>query len=259
MEERRNNDIINFYDACTDLQNAKLILAESKIGKILKTIMESPDLFATVGECLINFNYEMELKKAEVRQDAENIYFKLPADKAKLVALVFNLLSECDTHKLDLHAFIKEFFVSDSGDMSYGFLNFVHKVVFPFRDALCSIMVGEEIEEEPAKVEEEIVQEEIKVEEEPAEGDLLGEFYKDVTKILKNIKETVMIDYKIKEDRRDEINITIDGMIESLDMGNLKIMNALVISLYYLLKPVKSVRFYKEELENRLRDFYANL
>ena len=259
MEEKRNNDIINFYDACTDLQNAKLILADAKIGKILKTIMESPDLFATVGECLINFNYETEFQKAQVRKDAETLYFKLPDDKAKIVALVFNILSECDTHKLDLHAFLKEFFVNDNDDMGYAFLNFVHKIVFPFRDALCSIMVGEDEEEVMEQEETEQVTYEKEEQEEIAEGDILGEFYHDVTNILKVIKETVDVDYKVKQDRRDEINITINGMLESMDMGNLKIMNALVISLYYLLKPIKSVKYYKEELENRLSEFYAQL
>lgn len=257
MEENKNNDIINFYDACTDLQNAKLILAEAKIGKILKTIMESPDLFATVGECLINFNYDAEFQKAQVKKDAETCYFQLPADKEKLIGLVFNILSDCDNHKMDLHAFLKDFFVNDGGDMGYAFLNFVHKVVFPFRDALCSIMVGEDIEEPQEEVQEEM--QEFVEPEEPQEGDLIGEFYRDVTNILKVIKETIALDYRVKPDRRDEINITIDAMLESMDMGNLKIMNALMISLYYLLKPIKSVRYYKEELENRVRDFYAAL
>ena len=256
MEENKNNDIINFYDACTDLQNAKLILADAKIGKVLKTIMESADLFATVGECLINFNYETEFQKAQVRKDAETLYFRLPEEKTKVIALVFNILSECDTHKLDLHEFLKEFFVNDNGDMGYAFLNFVHKVVFPFRDALCSIVVGEEIEDVEEAPQEEIVE---KADENEEKGDILGEFYHDVTNTLKLIKETIEMDYKVKPDRRDEINITIDGMLESMDMGNLKIMNALVISLYYLLKPIKSVRYYKEELENRLREFYATL
>lgn len=258
MEEKKSNDIVNFYDACTDLQKAKLILADAKIGKILKTIMESADLFATVGECLINFSYEAEFRKAQIKKDAQTLYFKLPSEKNKLIALVFNILNDCDNHKLDLHAFIKDFFINDEGDMAYGFLNFVHKVVFPFRDALCSLFVGEEIEdekeEEPQQIER-VIQTEAT--EEPS--DLLGEFYHDITNILLQIKETISFDYKVKQDRRDEINITIDAMLESMDMGNLKMMNALVIGLYYLLKSIKSVRFYRDELQDRLCEFYAEL
>ena len=123
-------------------------------------------------------------------------------------------------------------------NMGYAFLNFVHKVVFPFRDALCSIMVGEDDALPEPEEENEEQEEQGEIQQEPVEGDLLGEFYHDVTNILKLIKETISIDYKVKPDRRDEINITIDGMLESMDMGNLKIMNALIISLYYLLKPL---------------------
>ena len=220
--------------------------------------MESPDLFATVGECLINFNYDVEFQKAQVREDAQTFYFRLPAEKTKLIALVFNILSACDTHKLDLHTFLKEFFVNDNDDMGYAFLNFVHKIVFPFRDALCSIMVGDDVEEDKDQ-QEQVEEEQVEEEQEVAENDILGDFYHEVTNILKLIKETVSIDFRVKPDRRDEINITIDGMLECMDMGNLKILNALVISLYYLLKPIKSVRYYKMELENKLSDFYAQL
>ena len=141
MEPQDEEKILNFYNACTDLQNAKLILADAKIGKVLKSITASPDLFAAVGQCLINFNFEAEFRKAQVQKETQSLYFVLPNSKEKLVALVFKILSSCDTHQLDLHALIQDFFTSDSEDMSYGFLNFVHKVIFPFRDALCS-MVG---------------------------------------------------------------------------------------------------------------------
>ena len=265
------NNLIDFYDACTDTQNAKIILADAKIGKILKIILESSDLFATVGECLINFNYDVEKQKAQVKNDGKPLYFKLPQDRKKVVALVFNLLSEFDTHKLDLHSFIKEYFTSgDSFDMSYAFLNFVHKVIFPFRDALCEIMSGEDeeidlisnkqnIEEQKEIVTKEKIDEEYEEKETEEVGDLLGDFYSQVNRVLKQIKDTVNNDIKVKPDRRDEINITIDGMIQSMDIGNLKIMNALVISLYYLLSGIKSVKFFRTELQDVLSEFYAKL
>ncbi|MBR1926013.1 MAG: hypothetical protein IJ837_04115 [Clostridia bacterium] len=261
------NNLIDFYDACTDMQNAKIILADAKIGKILRIILESADLFATVGECLINFNYEIEKQKAQIKNDGKPLYLKLPQEQKKLVALVFNLLSEFDTHTLDLHSFIREYFTSgDSFDMSYGFLNFVHKVIFPFRDALCAILSGDDeinLISTEQKVEKEEVQktvdEDSDDENECVEEDLLGNFYSQVNRVLKQIKDTINADPKVKPDRRDEINITIDGMVQSMDIGNLKIMNALVISLYYLLAGIKSVRFYRDELQEVLSDFYAKL
>ena len=260
MEQQNDEKVLDFYNACTDLQNAKLLLADAKIGKILKCITASSELFAAVGECLVNFNFETEFRKAQVQRESKNLYFALPSDRSKLVALVFNILSSCDTHQLDLHALIRDFFTNDSDDMSYGFLNFVHKIVFPFRDALCSMVGFGDDEQEPVEDEEEETCEVCEDDEcEIDEEDLLGNFFSDVSTILSRIREVVKDDPKTKQDRKEEILITLDALFQTIDLGNLKIMNALLISLYYLLANVKSVRFYKTELEERFAKFYSQL
>lgn len=263
MEQQNDEKIIDFYNACTDLQNAKLILADAKIGKVLKCITSSADLFSAVGECLVNFSFESEFRKAQVQKDSSNLYFTLPSDHSKLVALVFSILSACDTHQLDLHSFIKDYFTNDSDDMSYGFLNFVHKVIFPFRDVLCGMVGFGNVNEQFCEEEEE---NEVcgqssceENENEDNEEDVVGSFFADVSTCLSKIKEIVKEDLKIKPDRKDEIFITIDALFQSIEFGSLKIMNALLISLYYLLKRVKSVRFYKTELEERFAQFYEQL
>ena len=82
--------------------------------------------------------------------------------------------------------------------------------------------------------------------------------FDDLSMILNQIKETINLDSRIKKDRLDELNITIDALLAVLEMQNLKIMNALLISLNNLIGPIKSVRFYYMELQNRLAQFYEN-
>lgn len=260
MEEINKRRIEDFYNACSDMINAKLILADAKIGKILKTITSSSDLISVVGETLINFNFDNEFSKAQVKNEMKTLYFELPEDKSKLVALVFGILSECDTHQLDLHDFIRDFFVNEIGDMSYGFTNFVYSVIFPFRDALCELAGFEtESEKEETEETEEIEDEEDEEENEIVENNILTEFFDDITIILSQIKESVNLDYKVKTDLKDDVNITIDALMQSIELCNLKIMNALMISLNNLLSKIKSVRFYSEELKNRLLRFYDEL
>ena len=247
MEDLKFKKFAEFYDACSDLINAKLILADAKIGAILKCITESPELFATVGECLINFNFDNEFSKAQVKNEMKALFFQLPEEDSKVVALVYGILSECDTHQLDLHQFIRDFFITDDGNMSYGFINFVQSVVYPFRDTLCE-MVGF-LEREPQ--EEEIEEEEIE-----EQNDQLSEFFENITRILTQIKEVAHADRKVKQDRLEEINITIDALLQAVDIRNLKIINALLISLNYLIAPIKSIRFYNQELQDCLLDFY---
>jgi len=257
MAENNNEKIEEFYNACCDMLNAKLILADVKISRILKTVMDSSDLISTIGETLINFNFDNEFSKAQVKNEMTTLYFELPSEKEKIIALVFGILSECDTHQIDLLSFIKDFFVDDSGDMSKGFTNFVCYVIFPFRDALCE-MVGFSVKKEEEKVEEEEMSSENKEEQKVDKG-VLNEFFDDVTTILTQIKESVNLDRKVKPDRKDELNITIDALLQSIELCNLKIMNALMISLNNLLQPIKSVRFYNNELQQRLVRFYSEL
>ncbi|MBR7091210.1 MAG: hypothetical protein IKC79_02015, partial [Clostridia bacterium] len=100
------------------------------------------------------------------------------------------------------------------------------------------------------------------VEEQQSQEDyatIVEAFFGDIRVILTQIKDTINMDPKIKADRKDELNITIDALLITITYKNLKILNALMISLNYLLRPVRSVRFYNMELQNRLALFYSEI
>lgn len=271
MQDTITQDIKVFYDACTDTLNAKFILADAKIFKILKTIVSSSDLIAVVGETLVKFNFENEFKNAQVKEDGM-LFLKLPKEKSKLVAFVFSLLSEFDSHRLDLHTFVNDYYGGAEGNKLVDcYEQFVRTVIYPFRDAMCELMgvdfEGEEdminkIEDadlETAGVVRHNVKEPDYEQEDDEKDDLLSEFFADISSILTQIQETVNVDRKIKDDRRDELNITIEAIMLCLELGSLKILNALLISLNNLLMPIKSVKFYNMELQNRLLRFYDDI
>lgn len=273
MQDTITQDIKVFYDACTDTLNAKFILADAKIFKILKTIVSSSELIAVVGETLVKFNFENEFKKAQSKEDGV-LCLRLPKEKSKLVAFVFSLLSEFDSHRLDLHTFVNDYYGGDEGNkLVECYEEFVRTVIYPFRDAMCELMgvnfEGEEdmmnkIEDadlETAGVVRQSVREPIVEDDEEDEqrDDLLSEFFADIQSILTQIQETINVDRKIKDDRRDELNITIEAIMLCLELGSLKILNALLISLNNLLIPIKSVKFYNMELQNRLLRFYDEI
>ena len=270
MQEIMDNDLKTFYDACTDMGKAKFILADAKISKILKSIVDSSELIAVVGEALVNFNFDTEFSKAQVKNDMTPLYFNSPKEKSKIVALVFGLLSEFDAHRLDLHTFINDYYGGSQGKLIVEcYEEFVNNVILPFRDAMCTLLGidfgGDEmkIELEDADLESARMVGSIEKNDEAFEnvsdGNLIDDFFTDITNILSKIQETISYDHKIKDDRRDELNITIEAIMQSIELGNLKIMNALMISLNYLLQPVKSVKFYNMELQNRLLTFYDDI
>ena len=86
--------------------------------------------------------------------------------------------------------------------------------------------------------------------------DKIEEFFDDVVVIINQIQDTINNDHRIKEDRRDELNITLDAILLAIEYKSLKIFNALMISLNELLRFVRSTKFYNNELQNRIAEFY---
>ena len=90
-------------------------------------------------------------------------------------------------------------------------------------------------------------------------NDRVEEFFDDVKVILNQIKDTVNNDSKIRGNRLNELNITLDASIQAAELKNLKIFNALMISLNNLLHFVRSTKFYNNELQNRIAQFYDEM
>ena len=284
MEEEKvesADKIQTFYDACTEMTKAKFILADAKISKILKSILSSSEIVDVIAETLNNFNFQNEFSKIQVKNELRGTRITLPMDNRKLVAIVFSLLSEIDSHRIDLHNFIFDYFNGSNTTLLEAYDLFVEEVILPFRDAMCEIL-GVEFEEEGEDTEfmfdedgnDTIPLEDVDIESmrpeysvDEVEGQqnqedyatLVEAFFGDIRVILTQIKDTINMDPKIKADRKDELNITIDALLITITYKNLKILNALMISLNYLLRPVRSVRFYNMELQNRLALFYSEI
>ena len=278
-----------FYDACSDMKSSKFILAETKIGAILRSIVNSPELVSIVSDALAGFNFSNEFNKIQVKNDMRRINIILPNDPQKLVAIVFSLLGEIDAKRVDFHDFIYSYFDSGGSALIECFERFVNTIILPFRDTLCSLAGFEhEQEEEQPKQEEDFDSEEEQQpilpniwDEEEEENEMfdsddeeeeeqqpqkntsadprVDEFFDDVKVILSQIKDTVNNDNRLKQDRLNELNITLDAALLAIDFKSLKIFNALMISLNNLLHFVRSTKFYNNELQNRIAEFYDEM
>ncbi|MEG1500233.1 MAG: hypothetical protein RR400_04140, partial [Clostridia bacterium] len=130
--------IMNLIKSCNELIDGKFILADSKINKILKDIAESKEVFNLLSECMLNFNFDKEFLRAKVKTPTKPGFFKIPDEKYKLLPMVFCLLVDIDSRKLDFPTFLKEyFFIPESEDSE--FKNFVGDVIKPFRNAISEI------------------------------------------------------------------------------------------------------------------------
>lgn len=91
------------------------------------------------------------------------------------------------------------------------------------------------------------------------QNDRVDEFFNDIAVIINQIQDTINNDSRIKSDRKDELNITLDAILLAIDYRSLKIFNALMISLNEMLRFVRSTKFYNNELQNRIAEFYDEM
>lgn len=245
-----------FYDACQELKDSKIILADSKVSKLLRAVVSCPSLVEIVGDAMVGYNFTAEMDKY-VSSDLEgNQQINLPAEPYRVIAFVFCLLTEFDTNHLDLQEFVHQYFYADN--LTESFERFNNEIITPFRDNLCE-WVGfkkKKTEDNPMNETETVCN--CEANEGQQSNQDIDNLFDDLVMILNQIKETINLDSRVKKDRLDELNITIDALLLTLEMKNLRIMNALLISLNNLLAPIKSVRFYNMELQNRLAEFYEN-
>ncbi len=246
-----------FIASCNDMINGKFILADIKILKILKMISASEELYRYITSCLVDFDFTKELHRAEVKNRFNGGDFVLPEDPAKVVAMVFNLLVEFNTKRLDFYAFIRNNFSTVTEGTEYK--NFSKKVLVPFRDIVAKEFgLSIEIQSEPNtetveidKVEKELSAE-VKVEEkkEPTIWEKLNVSTNTLIDAVKNER-------KIKSDLKEELLYLLNTIKHSLQYEDMHITNALFSSVNLLTKKFRSVKFLLTEIEQNLIEYYS--
>ncbi len=132
----RNAEIERFLSACSDMIAGKFILADSKIGEILKAVASSAELTGLFNAVTDGFDFSaaksMYLKfPAEPHSSRGAAY--LPSDRREILAFVFCLLVEFDGGKMKFNDFLLRYFYED-GSYTASYTLFVGRMIRPFRD-----------------------------------------------------------------------------------------------------------------------------
>lgn len=118
--------VAQFEAACNDMIDARYILAEDRIIKIMHTVALSRVLQRIITGALKGFDYG-----AAARNCFNNGGFN-PASEKDHVALVFCILADIDNHKIYLNDFLREFFWE--GEINASYASFCATLIAPFRD-----------------------------------------------------------------------------------------------------------------------------
>jgi hypothetical protein len=252
--------VASFINSINNLICGKFILADVKINEVLNKIEASDELYYFIKEQLIDFNFEKELRKAEIKNRFNGGVFKLPESESKAIALVFCLLVEFNTKNLDFYDFVKENFptTDNKGDQNA----FAEVVLAPLRNSVAKYFGLSKqdneavIKELESKVQEEKLQEQMQAEQQQEEKSQEDMFFENVEKIQKHLLEIIKTDPKIKQSLKEDLTFILKSMIYANQYKDLKILNALIVSFERLTKKVHSIRFVYDELKELILDYY---
>lgn len=273
LSQKQVEELQDFVDACNEFINGKFILADMKISKILKAIAGSEDIYNLLAECMLNFDFESELKKCCVKNATESGSFTLPNETYKLIPVVFCLLVQIDSKRIDFNYFLKTQFPYAKGQ-NEEYEKFSTEVVAPFRDAIAglfnistAVRPKEQVEEEPSiidrKIKEQLEaeeeenaprQEEVKVEavETPAPKTALDRLFDDIRTQVEYMQQ--LAPYIRKAERRENVVILLKGMLRVCELQDLLLLSSLMIAINELCGGEKMLR---DNIKNIGR-LYAN-
>lgn len=124
----RERSLAIFLSATDELINSKYILADSKVGAILKAVAQSRMLYETFE--YVTYGYDYSAAKSVCFVDGG---VSLPQKDEDVLAFVFLTLMEIDAGREDVMRILNDYFGGDNG-MQNAYAAFADKMLKPFRD-----------------------------------------------------------------------------------------------------------------------------
>lgn len=266
LTQKQTEELQDFVDACNEFINGKFILADIKISKILKSIAGSEDVYNLLAECMLNFDFETELKKCCVKNATESGSFSLPSETYKLIPIVFCLLVQIDSKRIDFNYFLKTQFPYAKGQ-NEEYEKFSTNVVVPFRDAIAGLFgISTEVRKQQEEVEEpslidrkireqlesseaEVYSREPEQVEEVKEPENIAEPKTALDVLFEEIKSQIeymqqLAPYIRKAERRENVVILLKGMLRVCELQDLLLLSSLMIAINELCGGEKMLRDY---------------
>ena len=140
--DRKQIDL--FLQKCDELMQAGFVLADTKIGELLKSIAASDLLYAFFRDVTQKFDYPGAKRRCmnyapQGTHGRRRLLF--PGDAEERLAFVFCLLVDFDAGRIDLGAFLQEYFYED-GSVYGSFYAFSNQVIKPFKSAVRTMFRG---------------------------------------------------------------------------------------------------------------------
>jgi len=242
--------IISCMYLIDELIGGKFILFDGKANKLLKNIASSEAMYGIFAKYLVDYDFASTLKLAEEYKKIQGRFY-IPDGNNEILAFVFCLILEVNNGKINLQNFINNNFYSPNG-YNYSYLNFARELLKPFKLALMQELGVEESDGDNT-AEEQMEMENIDVMDNASDKKVL---FANLLFAINELHAKVSNDKKIRQDIKDEEYIVMLGLIEAVKLENIRVINALIISLEYVLGKQKTVRDEYTEVKNCMIQIY---
>ena len=137
--------VTEFLKKCEQLKKSKFIMATTRIKDLLKSIVNSPALYAVFQAATSRFDYVSAKRRCFVASH-EGFYDRgrlvLPENKGERLAFIFCLLVEFDHDTINFNEFLLKFFPEDGGYYA-SFRSFCNAVINSMEDILREVFCEE--------------------------------------------------------------------------------------------------------------------
>lgn len=259
MEAKNILDVEKFVIECNDMLTGKFLDLNKRLDKFLTVMTKSEDLLDFLADCLAEFDEEKEFSKAFATDKSGNVKVTIPSDDKKKAGLFVTIFNDIINNKINANQFLETYFVDKK---MTSMQNFLDKVIRPYRDVICKYFevspsvtlddIRKQLEEERMQQVEE--EKQVEVEELPHLQELMNETIKLANQILAMLKFE-----KKKTDLLDDIEFIANSIIKACEVGDLMIVNGLVVGLNYASRKMKGIKNLVTDLNDMILDYYEFL
>ena len=142
--------ITDFLNKCEEVKNCKFIMATTKIKDLLKSIVNSVELYELFNTVASNFDYIAAKQKCFVEADGVygNSRVVLPDTVGDRLAFIFCLLVEFDRDEINFNLFLQKYYPKD-GSYYASYHLFCDEVIGSLQALVCDIFSRELQEDQP--------------------------------------------------------------------------------------------------------------
>ncbi len=143
------SQINDFLDKCREVRSCKFIVAPTKIKDLLKSIVNSQELYELFNTVSAGFDYLAAKKRCLVTISdgiSQKSYLALPETVGDRLAFIFCLLVEFDRDSINFNWFLQTYF-SDDGSYFSGYLAFCDAVIGSLEQIIKEVF-GKELQED---------------------------------------------------------------------------------------------------------------